>query len=188
MLCRRLPLAAFILVSGTVVSFAENLLLDVANNPVLQRAGSVVTHQIANFRPAPVIVNTTPAPYAAPAPMPIVSNNSYYDPFGPLPAAPTVPAPVIHQGLPARPPAGLTGGTVCQNGICQLAPVKIPVQNPTATVTPRFPPGYTGNTFAPASATPRPARGVSLDVAPVGHSDELSRVRADVLRVLPSGR
>lgn len=188
MLCRRLPLAAFIVVSGTVVSFAESLLLGVANNPVLQGAGSIVTRQIPNFQPAPVIVNTTPAPYAAPTPMPMVSNNSYYDPFGPLPAAPAVPAPVIHQGLPAQPPAGLTGGTVCQNGICQLAPVKVPVQNPTATVTPRYPPGYTGNTFAPASATPGPAHGVNLDVAPTGHSENLSRVRADVLRVLPSSR
>jgi hypothetical protein len=168
-------LALLVLTSAQVSSSAENLLLDIA---------SPITSQIPANTPQVPPVSVVPAPPAVQAPAP-VSSIPPPDPFHSAPAAaPQTAGPVIYQGIPTPPPPGYTSGTICQNGICRLAPIPVqPAPSSPATTTPLYPPGYTGSTFAAPTAAPH---GVNVDVTPTGRPTDLSNVRQGVLGALPS--
>lgn len=187
MLFRRLFLASLVVAAVPGMPLAESFLEDVATNPAVQALGSSVTYQMKNFAPTVPLTttNTALSPPMAPTPGPM-SGAVPPDPFHAALAAPTqTAAPVIYQGVPKAPPPGYTGGTVCQNGTCQLAPVQVPaVQPQTATATPQYPPGFAGNTF-PQPTSAQPPRGVKVEVEPVGRTSDLSKVREGVLNVLP---
>lgn len=185
MLFRHLFLISVLVAAAPGVSPADGLLDGVVSNSVLQALGSPVTSQAKNFTPTVPLTTSNAGLPPPPTPAP-VSGTIPYDPFQAAPpAAPQMAAPVIHQGIPQPPPAGYTGGTVCQNGICQLAPVQTPAVQapPQAAVIPRYPPGFTGSTFGPPTSAP--PQGVNVEVAPVGRSSDLSKVREGVLNVLP---
>jgi hypothetical protein len=174
MICRQVSAAIIALIIQTCASTAQSGIVGPANN-ILQPLGSMVTSR--QMTPDPIIINTSP----------ISSPQAQTDPNYNPPRSATNPlsAPIIAGGLPKPPPPGLTGGTVCQNNVCSLSPV--PVQPTTtataAPVTPRYPPGYTGNTFASPVSAPAP-QGVSVGVTPSGREADMSKTRADVLRTL----
>jgi hypothetical protein len=177
---RQFLFALIVLAAQTGFSNAEGLLDGIATNPVLQSLGSVVTSQQPTL--PPIVPSTVPAPPPVPrSPPVVVTSNPNYDPFHSPQVAPNLPPPAISQGIPKPPPAGLTGGTVCQNGICQLAPV--PTQPAvTATVAPALPYPVT-STFPPPAPASSP-QGVSINVAPTEQSSDLSKTRAEVLQAL----
>jgi hypothetical protein len=180
MTCRQILLLAFAFVVQTGPSGAQGIWGPAGD--LLPPLGSIVNSRQIN--PDPVVLNISPSP----VPSPQVQNDPNYDPFSAPRLAPNrPPPPVISSGPPKSPPPGWTGGTVCQNNVCGLAPV--PVQpTTTATVapqTPRYPPGYTGSTFGPpTSAAPAAPQGVSVNVVPTSQSADMSQTRAGVLRVL----
>ncbi len=191
---RTLLIAFLVIEFGTAWTRAEGLLEGFATNPVLQGAGSPVTSQV----PTNLGVNTlngptTPVQPPVPVPPP-VSANPPPDPFHSAPAAATAPAaPVVNTVPPSQPPAGWTEGTVCQNNICQLAPVPVqPNTKAAASSTPNYNNPYVApSTFAAPSAAPSGVQsathvgpnGVSIDVAPTGQNSDLSDLRGDVLRL-----
>jgi hypothetical protein len=183
MTCRLILVLTFALVVQTGPSGAQGIWGPA--NDLLSPLGSVVTSRQMN--PDPVMLNTSPSPVPSPQvqPQPLGQNDPNYDPFSAPRPAPNRPSPPTNSsGPPKSPPPGWTGGTVCQNNVCSLAPV--PVQpTTTATVAPqtlRYPPGYSDSTFGPpTSAAPQ---GVSVNVAPTSQNADMSQTRAGVLRAL----
>src|ERR1700754_332092 len=189
MRCRQFLLPAILYLATAGISCADGLLQKVLTNPVVQGAGSVVTYQVPNFQPAPVVINTMPAPNPVPQGPPLTASDPNAALFHPTIAAPSrAPVPVIYQGPPSAPPPGMTQGTVCQpNGICQLMPIPVTPSStprPSVAATPLYPPGgYPSSTFGSPTPT-KPPNGVNLDVSPVAQSTDMSSTRAEVFRIL----
>jgi len=147
--------------------------------------GSKVGTPPPAMRPKPVpLYNpgvSAPAPVVAPSP---VDPAASYDPFAPAVASPPVSPPprIAIPDSASSPPAGWTGGEVCDETGCRLAPIRVPPPpEPSGARPSSLYVSPSGHTFGP------PPEGVSIDVAPARTTRDLSGLRHDVLKLRKPG-